>query len=265
MSRRRLIVTAGAVKRFVALGLVAAVVAATVAGCGASKKTSSTDSATTSAVSRKGPKDIVALRALLKANYGSKPWYSFIKEVRFQTKLGRPVITVFVKDVPVPSSSNGYVRDQAIMSAIEGSNQTFANNFETANVFGRRLSASEAPFPPIPPIKPLASLPKPKSPAELKAWLDKQWGPQGANPLKNEPWFDKLMAAPMSISADPGGKTLLIHANLPWTAEGADMHLTIMWAVGQAGATFAKMQKPLYADASKNNSMDLMTYEFPYK
>ena len=70
MSRRRLIVTAGAVKRFVALGLVAAVVAATVAGCGASKKTSSTDSATTSAVSRKGPKDIVALRALLKANYG---------------------------------------------------------------------------------------------------------------------------------------------------------------------------------------------------
>ena len=265
MLTRKLIVTAGAARRMIALGLVAAVVAGMATGCGSSKKAGTSGSATTPATSRTGPKDIVALRALLKAKYGAKPWYAFIKEVRFQTKFGRPVITVFVKDEPIPSGSNGYARDQAIMDAIEGSNQAFANNIETANAFGRRLSFSESPFAPIPAVKPLASLPAPKSIAELKTWLAKQWGPEGANPLKNEPWFDKLMAAPMSLGADPSGKILLIHANLPWTGEGTDMHMSIMWAVGLAGATFAKWQKPLYADASKNNSMDLMTYEFPYR
>lgn len=265
MSRRRPIVTAGAAKRFVALGLVAAVAAGTVTACGTAKKTGTSGAATSPTTTRTGPKDIVALRALLKQKYGSKPWYSFIKEVRFQTKFGRPVITVFVKDVPPPSGSNGYARDQAIMNAIESSDQAFANNLETANVYGRRLSFSETPFAPIPAIKPLASLPKPNSPAELKAWLAKQWGPQGANPLTNEPWFDRLMKAPLTIGSDPSGKILLIHANLPWTGEGTDMHMTIMYAVGQAGATFAKWQKPLYADASKNNSMDQMAYEFPYK
>jgi hypothetical protein len=69
----------------------------------------------------------------------------------------------------------------------------------------------------------------------------------------------------MTIGADPSGKILLIHANLPWTGEGTDMHMTIMYAVGLAGATFVKWQKPLYADASKNNSMDLMEYEVPYQ
>jgi hypothetical protein len=265
MSKRRLIVTAGAAKRFVALGLVAVVVTATLAGCGTSKKAGTSNSTTSPTANRTGPKDITALRALLKEKYGAKPWYSFIKEVRFQTKFGRPVITVFVKDEPLPSASNGFDPDRAILLAIENSQQAFANNYETENVYGRRLLSSEGPFAPIPPIKPLASLPKPKNPTELKTWLGKQWGPQGANPLKNEPWFNKLMAAPMSFGADPGGKILLIHANLPWTGAGTDMHMTIMYAVGQTGATFVRWQKPLYADASKNNSMDQMEYEFPYK
>jgi hypothetical protein len=265
VSRRRPIVTAGAVTRFIALGLVAAVVAGTGAGCGTAKKTGTSGSTTSPPTSRTGPKDIVALRALLKQKYGAKPWYAFIKEVRFQTKFGRPVITVFVKDEPLPSASKGFDPDRAILLAIENSQQAFANNYETENAYGLRLRSSEGPFAPIPPIKPLASLPKPKSPAELKTWLAKQWGPQGANPLKDELWFDRLMAAPMTIGADPSGKILLIHANLPWTGEGTDMHMTIMYAVGLAGATFVKWQKPLYADASKNNSMDLMEYEFPYQ
>jgi len=264
MSRSRLIVAAGAFKRFMALGLVAAVVAGTVAGCGSSKKTGTNGSVTSPTTTHTGPKDINALRALLKAKYSAKPWYAFIKEVRFQTKFGRPVITVFVKDEPLPSASNAFDRDRAILLAIENSQQTFANNYETANAYGPRIKTSEGPFAPIPAIKPLASLPAPKSLAELKTWLDKQWGPEGANPLKGEAWFDKLMAAPMTLGADPGGKILLIHANLPWTGAGTDMHTTIMYAVGLAGATFARWQKPLYADASKNNSMDLMKYEFPY-
>jgi hypothetical protein len=251
-----------------ALGLVAAVVAGMVTGCGSSKKTgtngSATSPTTTRTTTRTGPKDIVALRALLKQKYGAKPWYAFIKEVRFQTKFGRPVITVFVKDERPSNASNAFDRDRAILLAIENSQQAFANNYETVNVYGSRIKTSEGPFAPIPAIKPLASLPAPKSPAELKTWLDKQWGPQGANPLKNEPWFEKLMAAPMTLGTDPSGKILLIHANLPWTGAGTDMHMTIMYAIGQAGATFVRWQKPMYADASKNNSMDQMEYEFPY-
>jgi hypothetical protein len=255
----------GAIRPWLALGLVLTAGAFLLSGCATPQKGASGGAASGAASARPGPKTIGELQAFIKSKYAAEPWYMAIREIRFQTKFGRPVITVYVPDEPLPPNSQGFDNDRAILDAIEESGQAFANNYETVNAYGTRLSSSEAAFAPIPALKPLAALPKPTNPAELKTWLDGQWGPKGADPLKGEAWFDTLMAAPMSVKEEPGGNVLLIQAGLPWTAQGTEMHTSIMYALGLAGADFVTWQKALYADASKNGSMDAMKYEFPYK
>jgi hypothetical protein len=255
----------GALRTAVAFGLVFAAGSFVVSGCATPQRDASGGTAPVTKSARTGPKTVEELRAYVRDRYAAEPWYMAIKEIRFQTKFGRPVITVYVPDEPLPPNSQGFDNDRAILDAIEESGQAFANNYETVNVYGSRLSSTEDVFAPIPALKPLAALPKPTNPDELKTWLDGQWGPKGATPLKGEVWFETLMAAPMSVVEEPGGKILLIQANLPWTAEGTEMHTNIMYAVGLAGVDFVTWQKALYADASKNGSMDTMKYEFPYK
>jgi hypothetical protein len=254
-----------AIRISIVLGLVLATSSFVASGCATPQKAARGGTTLAATSARTGPKTIGELQAFIKAKHAAEPWYVAIKDIRFQTKFGRPVITVYVTDEPLPANSQGFDNDRAILDAIEQSDQAFANNYETVNVYGPRLKSTEDPFAPIPALKPLAPLPGPTNPDELKAWLDKQWGPKGATPLKGEPWFDTLMDAPMSVKAEPGGNVLLVKAGLPWTAEGTETHTNIMYALGLAGADFATWQKPLYTDASKNGSMDSMKYEFPYK
>lgn len=210
------------------------------------------------ASSRKGPDSAEELADYLKENHGSEPWYSAIAEVRYTTRLGYPVCQVVMADGGDRGFDPKHEKDSAILDAIDGADITFANNVETIGIKGVRSSTTQQPWDGLERPKPLAKLDPPKDLAALKSWIAAQWGPDGANPV-DEAWYEVFETAQWSVS----GNRITVRTSLPRTPDGGMVEEDLMYAVGQAGLTFADSLAIVYADGVSDT--DGVKYEIPWK
>lgn len=208
--------------------------------------------------SRKGPESAKELADYLKAEYGSEPWYPAIAEVRYVTRLGYPVCQVVIADGGDRRFDPTHEKDSAILEAIDAAEITFANNIETIGVKGVRSSMTQEPWKGLERPKPLAELDPPADLPGLESWIEAQWGPDGANPV-DEAWYEVFETAQWSVSAN----RITVRTSLPRTPDGGMAEEDLMYAVGQAGLTFADSLAIVYADGASDT--DGVKYEIPWK
>lgn len=208
--------------------------------------------------SRKGPESADELADYLKTNHGSEPWYPAIAEVRYATHFGYPVCQVVIADGGNRGFDPKHEKDTAILNAIDDAEITFANNIETIGIKGVRSSMTQEPWKGLERPKPLAALDPPADLAGLKSWIAAQWGPDGENPV-DEAWYEVFETAQWSVS----GSQIVVKTSLQRNPDGGMVEEDLMYAVGQAGLTFADSLAIVYADGVSD--MDGVNYEIPWK
>lgn len=211
---------------------------------------------------RSGPASAEELAAYLQANYGSEPWHAVIAEVRYVTRLGYPVCQVVIADGGDRAFDIERQNDFAIIEAIESADITFANNYETIGVKSTRVSSTEEPWEGLERPKPLADIPAPADLDALKAWLEAQYGPQGANPV-SEGWYEVFKTAEWSVEGGSTGNTIVVRTSLSRDPDGGLAEEDLMYAVAMARPTFATGLEIFYADGQ--GDMDGTVYDIPWE